>query len=77
MSKQASRLTPMGQNTFPYIWSQLAVKEPPTRFFFFISTPFFSAQPGVAYRKAVFEPQVCLDVCLTTQTTFIYEMIKK
>ena len=44
---------------------------------FFISTPFFSAQPGVAYRKAVFEPQVCLDVCLTNQTTFKYEITKK
>ena len=49
-----------------------------TRFFlfFFISAPFFSAQPGIAYRKAVFEPQVCLDVCLTNQTTFIYEITK-
>ena len=45
--------------------------------FFFISTPFFSAQPGVAYREAVFEPQVCLDVCLTNQKPFIYEITKK
>ena len=45
--------------------------------FFFISTPFFSAQPGVAYHEAVFEPQMCLDVCLTYHRTFIYEIIKK
>ena len=36
----------------------------PVHVFYFISTPFFSAQPGVAYREAGFEPQVCLDVCL-------------
>ena len=35
----------------------------PLHVFFFISTPFFSAQPQVAYCKAVFEPQVCLEVC--------------
>ena len=45
--------------------------------FYFISTPFFPAQPGVAYRKAVFEPQVCLDVCLTNQKTFVHEITKK
>ena len=45
-------------------------------FFFFISTPFFSAQPGVAYREAVFEPQVCLDLCLTNRKTFVYEITK-
>ena len=45
--------------------------------FYFISTPFFPAQPGVAYRKAVFEPQVCLDVCLTNQRTLLYEIAKK
>ena len=45
--------------------------------FFFISTPFFSAQPGVAYCEAVFEPQVCLDVCLTNLKAFIYEITKK
>ena len=32
-----------------------------------ISTPFISAQPGDAYREAVFEPQVCLHVCLTNK----------
>ena len=42
--------------------------------FFFISTPFFSAQPGVAYREAVFEAQVCLDVCLANKRTFVYEI---
>ena len=45
--------------------------------FYFIRTPFFPAQPGVAYRKAVFEPQVCLDVCLTNQKTFVHEITKK
>ena len=45
--------------------------------FLFISTPFFSAQPGVAYRETVFEPQVCLDVCLTYERIFVYEIIKK
>ena len=44
--------------------------------FYFISTPFFSAQPGVAYLEAVFEPQVCLDVCLANQRTFVYEIKK-
>ena len=44
---------------------------------YFISTPFFSAQPGVAYREAVFEPQVCLDVCLANQSIFIYEITIK
>ena len=44
---------------------------------FFISTPFFSAQSGVAYRKTVFEPHVCLDVCLTNRRTFEYEITKK
>ena len=43
--------------------------------FYFISTAFFSAQPGVAYREAVFEPQVCLDVCLANQSIFEYEMV--
>ena len=45
--------------------------------FHFISTPFFSAKPGVAYREAGFEPQVCLDVCLANLRTFVYEIIKK
>ena len=45
--------------------------------FFFISTPFFSAQPGVAYRETVFEPQVCSDVCLTSQRIFVYEITKR
>ena len=45
--------------------------------FYFISTPFFSAEPGVAYREAVFEPQVYLDVCLANQRTFVYEITKK
>ena len=39
--------------------------------FLFISTPFFSAQPGVAYREAVFQPQACLNVCLTNQRIFV------
>ena len=34
---------------------------------------FLSAQPGVAYREAVVEPQVCL----TNQRTFVYEITKK
>jgi len=45
--------------------------------FYFISTPFFSAQPGVAYREAGFEPQVCLNVCLANLRTFVYVIIKK
>ena len=45
--------------------------------FLFMSTPLFSAQPRVAYLEAVFEPQVCLDVCLTNQSTFVYEITKK
>ena len=45
--------------------------------FYFISTPFFLAQPGVAYREAVFEHQVCLDVCLANQRAFVYEIITK
>ena len=45
--------------------------------FYFISTPFFSVQPGVAYREAVFELQVCLDVCLANQRTFVNEITKK
>ena len=44
---------------------------------FFTSTPFFSAQPGRAYGEAVFEPQACLDSCLTNKKTFVYEITKK
>ena len=44
---------------------------------FFYKRTLFSAQPGVAYRKTVFEPQVCLNVCLTNQRAFLYEITKK
>ena len=55
----------------------LKIPLPGVHVFFFISTPFFSAQPGIAYRETVFEPQVCLDVCLTSQRTFVYEITEK
>ena len=45
--------------------------------FCFISTPFFSAQPWVAYREAVFEPWVCLDLCLANKKTFVFKITKK
>ena len=57
--------------TLSTLWTQRDTR------FFFISTPFFSAQPGVAYRETIFEPQVCLDVCLTNQRTFVYEITKR
>ena len=47
-----------------------------TRFLLYKHT-LFSAKPGVAYRKAVLEPQACLDVCLENQRTFVYEVSKK
>ena len=45
-----------------------------TRFFY--KHTLFLAQLGVAYREAVFEPQVCLDVYLTNRT-FVYEITQK
>ena len=44
---------------------------------FFYKHTLFSAQPGVANREAVFQPQGCLDVCLTNQRIFVYEMANK
>ena len=37
----------------------------------FCKHTFFSAKPGNAFREAVFEPQTCLDPCLSNQRTFV------
>ena len=48
-------------------------------FFTLQGHPFFqlSLGAGVAYREAVFEPRVCLDVCLTSKRIFGNEKTKK